>query len=339
MPNKKSAYVQAGVDIDAGNRAVELIKTAVHDTHGPEVLAGIGAFGGLFSVVAIKDMSDPVLVTSTDGVGTKVILAAQTGRYAGVGMDIVNHCIGDILVQGARPLFFLDYFASSKLVPEIVAEVVSGMAAACKDSDCALLGGETAEMPGVYREGHFDVVGTIVGVVDRSEILPKTDIQHDDILVGLASSGPHTNGYSLVRRVFAENPLDQVFPELGGSLADAVLAPHRNYLPVLQPALGAGIPKGLVHITGGGFFENIPRVLPQGCGVILHRKSWPVPALFKLIQSQGQVDPDEMYRIFNMGVGMVAVVAPDQLKQFQSMIPEETWVIGEVTDGSEVELK
>ncbi|MDK1118061.1 MAG: phosphoribosylformylglycinamidine cyclo-ligase [Anaerolineae bacterium] len=336
--NRTASYDKAGVDIEAGNRTVGMLKAAVAATHGPEVLSEIGAFGGLYSAEALKSMQNPILVSSTDGVGTKVMLAAQAGRYTVVGQDIVNHCINDILVQGARPLFFLDYFASSKLVPEIVVEVVRGMAQACKESDCALLGGETAEMPGVYHENQFDVAGTIVGVVDRSSLLPKKTITPGDILVGLASSGPHTNGYSLIRRVFADIPLNKGFDELDSTLADALLAPHRNYLPVLSKVLDAGIPKGFAHITGGGFFDNVQRVLPKGCGAILRKDSWAVPPLFKLIQSRGDVDQLEMYKVFNMGIGMVAVVAPAQIDSFQAMISEETWLIGEVILGSAVEI-
>jgi len=339
MPNEKSAYAQAGVDIEAGNRSVELIKAAVHSTHGPEVIGGVGSFGGLFSAAKLKDMSDPILVASTDGVGTKVMLAAQSGRYAGVGKDIVNHCINDILVQGARPMFFMDYFASSKLDPEVVAEVVTGMAEACREAGCTLLGGETAEMPGVYAENHFDVVGTIIGAVDRSKVLPLPIIQPGDLLVGLASSGPHTNGYSLIRSVFAGVSLEMVFQELGGPLANILLEPHRNYLPVLDAALNAGIPKGLAHITGGGFFDNIPRILPLGCGATLLKDSWEVPSLFELIQAKGEIDRAEMYHVFNMGVGMVAVVAPEQLEDFQTSVSEQTWVIGEVTTGEGVDLE
>jgi len=339
MPTNQSAYAQAGVDIEAGNRSVELMKSAVQATHGPEVLAGIGSFGGLFSATALKRMERPVLVASTDGVGTKVMLAAESKRFAGVGVDIVNHCIDDILVQGARPLFFMDYFASSKLDPAVVAEVVGGMAQACQQAGCALLGGETAEMPGVYHENHFDVAGTIVGILDQSQILPRPGIQPGDLLVGIASSGPHTNGYSLIRRVFAGISLEHVYPELGQPLGDILLEPHRNYLPVLETVLETGIPKGLAHITGGGFIDNIPRILPQGCGARLHKGSWPQPPLFELIHKLGQIESDEMYRVFNMGVGMVAVVAPEQLDAFQRSIEEQIWVIGEVISGKGVTLE
>jgi phosphoribosylaminoimidazole synthetase len=339
MANEKSSYAQAGVDIEAGNRSVDLMKAAVQATYGAEVLAGVGSFGGLFSATALKKMQNPVLVASTDGVGTKVILAAQSGRYTGIGKDIVNHCIDDIFVQGARPLFFLDYFASSKLDPEVVAKIVGGMAEACRKANCALLGGETAEMPGVYHENHFDVAGTIVGVLEQEIMLPRSDIQPGDLLVGLASSGPHTNGYSLIRRVFEGISLETIYPELGAPLADVLLEPHRNYLPVLQSSLEGGILKGLAHITGGGFIDNLPRILPEGRGAVVRKSSWEVPALFQLIQKLGDIDTAEMYRIFNMGIGMVAVINSEQLVDFHNAVDEAIWVIGEVVNGKGVTLE
>ncbi len=328
----ESAYARAGVSIDAGNRAVELMSAAVKSTYGPQVLAGIGAFGGLFDASFLQQMQQPVLVASTDGVGTKVKLAAQVGQYRSLGHDIVNHCINDILVQGARPLFFLDYFAASKLVPEITAEIVCGMAEACRAAGCALIGGETAEMPGVYAPGEFDVVGTIVGVLERQAMLPRSDLQPGDLLLGLRSSGPHTNGYSLIRQIFAEIPLDTIFPDLGMPLAEALLVPHRSYYNLLYP-----IPpevKALAHITGGGFIENIPRILPEGVSAVIRCASWPVPPLFRLIQEQGNVSPNEMYRVFNMGIGMVAIVAREEAAQLQKRLPEQTWIMGELIPGN-----
>jgi phosphoribosylformylglycinamidine cyclo-ligase len=321
---KESVYSASGVDIDAGNRAVELMKDAVKSTYTSSVLAGIGSFGGLFDASALKGMREPVLVASTDGVGTKVKLAASVGRYRGIGHDIVNHCINDILVQGARPLFFMDYFATSKLNPEQTAEVVTGIAEACKESGVALLGGETAEMPGVYQPNEFDVAGTIVGVLERDEILPRPTIRAGDILIGVGSSGPHTNGYSLIRKVFENTPLDD-------SLADALLAPHRSYLNVLYPHLS--MVKALAHLTGGGFIENIPRILPENLDAIIDLGSWKVPLLWKLIQEKGNISTEEMYRVFNMGIGMVAVVARSQATDFQSAISEPTFVIGELLEG------
>jgi phosphoribosylamine--glycine ligase/phosphoribosylformylglycinamidine cyclo-ligase len=329
---QKSAYAAAGVSIDEGVRAVELMKTAVRATYSPAVLAGIGSFGGLFDAAAVKGMRAPVLVASTDGVGTKVKLAAAARRYRSIGHDIVNHCVNDILVQGARPLFFLDYFATSKLNPEITAEVVTGIAEACTEAGMALLGGETAEMPGVFAEGEFDVAGTIVGVVERSRIRPEPDLGPGDVILGLASSGPHTNGYSLIRKVFEGVPLETVFPELGVPLADALLAPHRSYLNVLYPHLK--LVKALAHLTGGGFIENIPRVLPAGVDAAIRADSWPVPALFRLIQQRGGISVEEMVRVFNMGIGMVIIVDKKYVKTFQKSIPEQTWIIGELVAGS-----
>jgi len=327
----KSDYAASGVDIDAGNSAVDLMKEAVKSTYTPSVLAGIGSFGGLYDVSALKSMRSPVLVASTDGVGTKVKLAASVGNYRGIGHDIVIHCINDILVQGARPLFFMDYFATSQLNPEQVAEVVTGIAEACRESGVALLGGETAEMPGVYQPSEFDVAGTIVGVVERDEILPRPTLKAGDVLIGLTSSGPHTNGYSLIRKIFADTPLDTVFPELGCSLSDVLLAPHRSYLSILLPLL-LHI-KALCHLTGGGFIENIPRVLPQNLNAEIRLGSWPVPALFNLIQSRGKVDLEEMYRVFNMGIGMVMIVDQSIGNQIQKLMPEQIFLIGELVNG------
>jgi phosphoribosylamine--glycine ligase/phosphoribosylaminoimidazole synthetase len=331
----RSVYSTAGVSIEAGNKAVALMREAVRSTYTPAVLAGIGSFGGLFDAAVLKDMKDPVLVASTDGVGTKVKLAAQAGRFRSIGHDLVNHCVNDILVQGARPLFFLDYFATSALKPEMVAEVVAGVAEACKVAGCALLGGETAELPGVYCDGEFDLAGTVVGLVSCAAILPRPGLHSGDVLIGLASSGPHTNGYSLIRKVFDGVPLDKVYAQVGVPLADALLAPHRSYLRILHSALS--IPhspvKALAHLTGGGFIENIPRVLPDGLGAVVHRASWKVPPLFKVIQKRGGVPEEEMYRVFNMGIGMVAIVEEKDADRFQKAVAEETFVIGELVKG------
>jgi phosphoribosylaminoimidazole synthetase len=332
----RSDYAESGVNIDAGNQAVRLMSAAVKSTYGPEVLAGIGSFGGLFDAGLLKKMKHPVLVGSTDGVGTKVKLGAAAGRCRSLGMDIVNHCIDDILVQGARPLFFLDYFATSKLDPQVVADIVSGAAEACREAGCALLGGETAEMPGVYAAGEFDIAGTIVGVVEKDRILPRPDIAPGDVLIGLASSGPHTNGYSLIRKIFEGVPLDTVFPELGMSLADALLAPHRSYLRVLQSAITnpKSSIKALAHLTGGGFIENIPRVLPGNLDAVIDTAAWTIPPLFRLIQERGEVAPEEMYRVFNMGIGMVIVVDKKDVARLQKALPEQSWLIGELTHGT-----
>lgn len=332
---KPSDYAVSGVDIDAGNRAIELMKAAVKSTYGPEVLGGIGAFGGLYAASALKLMKSPVLVASTDGVGTKVKLAAQARRYRSVGQDIVNHCINDILVQGARPLFFLDYFATSKLDPQIVAEVVTGVSDACREAACALIGGETAEMPGIYAQGEFDIAGTMVGLLEQESILPRPDICPGDVILGIRSSGPHTNGFSLIRKVFEAVPLETIFPELGISLSDALLAPHRSYLQILLPILHdkQSPIKALAHLTGGGFIENIPRVLPENVNAIIETKAWTVPALFRLIQERGKVAPEEMYRVFNMGIGMVVIVDKPAVSRLQKAIPEQTFIIGELVEG------
>ena len=321
-----SQYASTGVDIDAGNRAVELMRDAVRATYNDSVLAGIGSFGGLFDASALKQMSQPVLVASTDGVGTKVKLAASVGRYRGIGHDIVNHCIDDILVQGAKPLFFMDYFATSKLQPEQTAEVVTGIAEACKEVGMALLGGEIAEMPGVYQPNEFDVAGTIVGVLERDAILPRPTIQSGDMLIGLTSSGPHTNGYSLIRKIFENTPFDD-------SLADALLAAHRSYFNVLYPQLSKV--KALIHITGGGFIENIPRVLPENLDAVIHLNSWEAPELWNLIQQRGNISTKEMYRVFNMGIGMVAIVDRSQAAGFQTSISEQTFIIGQLVKGEQ----
>jgi len=330
------AYQAAGVDIDAGNRSVELMKEDVRSTYNPRVLAGIGSFGGLYDADDLGEQ--PVLVASTDGVGTKVELAARLGRYRGIGEDIVNHCIDDILVQGARPLFFLDYFAASKLKPEVVAEIVAGMTDACKAAGCALLGGETAEMPGVYNKNTFDVAGTIVGVLQRGRILPKKEsMQAGDVLVGFASSGPHTNGYSLIRQICDGEDLLAYREELKSSLADALLAPHRSYLPLLDTLLP--FVKGFVHITGGGFMENIPRVLPDGLQAVVDRSAWPQPALYQWLQTKGGIDTREMYRVFNMGIGMIAVIDREDWPAIQSAVEEPVWLIGRLDHGLRGEVR
>lgn len=336
-------YRDAGVDIDAGNRAVALMKGAVSATHGPAVLAGVGAFGGLYDLSALAGpagMAKPVLAASTDGVGTKVRLAVEHRRLRGVGADLVNHCVDDILVQGAEPLFFMDYVASSKLSPEDVAEVVGGMAEACTLAGCALLGGETAEMPGVYADGELDVVGTIVGAVDRDAIIDGRRIEAGDAVIGLASSGPHTNGYSLIRHVLAGRDLRAPEPALGGVIPiDALLAPHRSYLPDVRALRMAGIDiRGLAHITGGGLIENPPRVLPEGLAFELERDAWPVPPLFRWLQMLGGVAEAEMHRVFNMGLGLLVVLPPDQLERASTALLTEHWVVGRIAprDGAAV---
>lgn len=310
----KSAYAASGVDIDAKMRALELMTHAVRSTYGREVLWGIGAFGGLYDASRLKQMRAPVLVSSTDGVGTKTMVACALGSYASLGWDIVNHCVNDILVQGAEPLFFLDYVAASVINPEVVAAIVGGAAEACKEATCALLGGETAEMPGVYAPGEMDLAGTIVGIVERDEIIDGKTIGPGDVLVGLPSTGLHTNGYSLVRSIFGLDPLAGFRNELGRTLGEALVEPHRSYLRPVRAIRRVARIKGLAHITGGGFVDNIPRILPEAAAVVVERDSWTVPALFGLIECSGQVDHDEMYRVFNMGIGMVVFVAADEVR-------------------------
>ncbi|MGI6367337.1 MAG: phosphoribosylformylglycinamidine cyclo-ligase [Anaerolineae bacterium] len=340
-----SAYARSGVDITAGNRAVELMSSAVRSTYGPEVLLGIGAFGGLYDASRIRDMANPVLVASTDGVGTKTVVSSALGAWENLGRDIVNHCVNDILVQGAEPLFFLDYVASPKLTPESIAQVVSGIAAACREAGCALLGGETAEMPGVYLPGQMDIAGTIVGLVDRAAIIDGSTVRAGDQLVALPSAGLHTNGYSLVRSIFPQSSYNGYADRLGCSLGEALVRPHRSYLPVVRAIRETAEPHGLVHLTGGGFYENIPRILPEGLGVRIDRSAWTVPPLFGLIQEMGQVDPLEMYRVFNMGVGMVVIVAQDEVEAVQraarTVMGEQAPVIGTVCEagaGARVQL-
>ena len=329
----ETTYKDAGVDIDAGNRAVELMKASVAKTHGPAVLAGVGAFGGLFSLAAFSDYKQPVLAASTDGVGTKVRIAAQYGRLEGVGHDLVNHCINDIMVQGAQPLFFLDYVASSQIVPEQIAAIVSGMAAACKAAGCALLGGETAEMPGVYSEGEVDVVGTIVGIVDREQVIDGASIAPGDVVLGLPSASPHTNGYSLIRHVLGDQDLSLFDDELDAVPLDLLLEPHRAYLGELRTLIdGALTPKGIVHITGGGFIENPPRILSDELAIEFDRESWAVPRLYRWLQKKGDVPDSEMFRVFNMGVGLLVVVSSEQAETILADRTSEFFPIGRVVE-------
>lgn len=316
-----SQYRDAGVDIDAATRAVDMMKQAVRATYTPQVLADVGSFGGLFALENLP--ARPVLVASTDGVGTKVKLAAELGRWSNIGHDIVNHCVNDILVQNARPLFFLDYVATSKLVPEAVAAVVTGIAQACAAVGCALLGGETAEMPGVYAEGAFDVAGTVVGLVDRGALWPQQDaMAAGDVLLGLPSSGPHTNGYSLIRRVVANQDLSQTLAD-GQTLADALLAPHRCYVAAVDSLTAHGVViKGLAHITGGGFTDNIPRILPEHLAARVDTGAWRVPPVFQALLEWSAMDTAEAYRVFNMGVGMVAVIPAADLDAALAAAPD-----------------
>ncbi len=301
------SYADAGVSIDNANRAVAKIREYARSTFNERTLTEIGSFGGMFSG-AFPDMADPILVASADGVGTKLKLAFETGIHNSVGADLVNHCVNDILVQGARPLFFLDYFATGKLEPDVTASVVEGMARACKENGCVLLGGETAEMPDFYPPGEYDLAGFIVGVVDKEKVIDGKSITPGDVVLGIPSNGLQTNGYSLARKLFFEiagHKTDTFIDELETTVGDALLATHHSFLPQIGPLLDGGMIKGLVHITGGGFLENIPRILPEGVSVEINRGSWPELPIFGLMQKLGNVSDHEMFRTFNMGIGMI----------------------------------
>ncbi|MBI2935921.1 MAG: phosphoribosylformylglycinamidine cyclo-ligase [Chloroflexi bacterium] len=325
---RRHTYREAGVDRDVAAQAKERIARHARTTFTPEVVGDIGFFGSSFN---LRGYRDPVLVSHCDGVGTKLKIAALMGRYDTVGQDLVHHCVNDIFTCGATPLFFLDYMAMGSLEPDKAEALIQGMAAACRALECALIGGETAEMPGVYHGDDFDLVGFIVGAVERDRVIDGSRIQPGDVILGLPSSGLHTNGYSLVRRVFKidENPaiLKERFPTIGRTLGEELLAPHRCYQPVLAPALRHI--KGMAHITGGGLVENVPRVLPKRFAARFAAKSWSTPPIFRLIQERGGIEDREMYRVFNMGIGMVAVVAKDEVAVVQALVPEAL-VVGEV---------
>jgi phosphoribosylformylglycinamidine cyclo-ligase len=330
-------YRDAGVDIDAATRAKQKIKQLARQSFSHRVLKDVGAFGGFFSLAGLP--SDAVLVASTDGVGTKLKIAFALNRHNTVGADLVNHCVNDIAVHGAAPLFFLDYLAAGKLRPEVVTEVISGLARACRENGCALIGGETAEMPGSYPAGEYDLAGCIVGWVRRKEIIDGSVIVPGDVLIGLPSTGLHTNGYSLARRVLlgeARWNLRRRVPELGAKLGDALLAPHRCYWPVVQPLLKQGWLKGMAHITGGGLTDNVPRILPRGCAAQIRLGVWPVPPIFSLIERLGRVPLDDMLRTFNMGIGYVLVIAEKDLRVVTDTLIEMTekyWVLGRIVRG------
>jgi phosphoribosylformylglycinamidine cyclo-ligase len=310
MKQKKSiTYKDSGVNIDAGQEAVRRMKGYVRTTFNKNVLGDLGSFGGLFRFDA-KSYKEPVLVSSTDGVGTKIMVAAAAGRFHTIGQDLVNHCVNDILVQGARPLFFLDYYATGILNPRHCAEVVRGLAIACKQQGTVLIGGETAEMPGLYAPGDFDLAGTIVGAVDKKNIITGEDVRPGDALLGLPSVGLHTNGFSLARKVLLGRGVGLHKPdtELGESLADALLKPHKCYADIMLPLMRHVKIRAISHLTGGGFYDNIPRVLPQGCGVVVRKGSWPVLPIFKKIVREGGVPEKDAYRTLNMGIGLVVIV-------------------------------
>jgi phosphoribosylformylglycinamidine cyclo-ligase len=332
-------YKSAGVDIDAGHEVVRRIRGLARATFTPGVLSDLGSFGGLFRLGA-SGVADPVLVASADGVGTKLRVAFLANVHGTIGEDLVNHCVNDILVQGAEPLFFLDYLATGRLDPDVAVSIVDGLARACRANGCALLGGETAEMPGFYKDGEYDVAGFVVGVVDRSRIIDGRRIAPGDVLIGLPSSGLHTNGYSLARRiVFDELRLgvaDRV-EALGTTVGDALLAVHRSYLPVVRPLLAESLIKGMAHITGGGITDNLPRVLPEGCEARVRPGSWTVPPLFAWLQQSGGVPADDMLRTFNMGIGLILVVAAADAERVVGRLRaagEPASVIGAIVPGS-----
>jgi phosphoribosylformylglycinamidine cyclo-ligase len=333
--DRQKAYAAAGVDIDAASRTKDRIKQLVRSTFGPEVLTDIGGFGGLFAP-NLEGCGDPVLVASTDSVGTKLKLAFLTGIHSTVGIDIVAHCANDILVQGARPLFFLDYLGMGQHEPEVVTDIVRGVAEACKACGCALLGGEMAELPGFYSEGEYDLVGTIVGLVDRTRILDSSRVAAGDVLLGLPSSGLHTNGYSLARKLVFQDAgwtADTEVPELATSVGRALLEPHICYVNPVLSLLESVPVRAMAHITGGGLRDNVPRSLPEGTGARIRRGSWAEPPIFGILKRLGDVPDEEMFQVFNMGVGMVLIVKEDQADPALARLREsgqEAAVIGEV---------
>ncbi len=336
---KAATYRDAGVDIDAANRATEKIKELARKTFNARTLSEIGSFGGMFNGT-FPEMRQPVLVASADGVGTKLKIAFATNTHNTIGRDLVNHCVNDILVQGARPLFFLDYIATGKLSADVVAGIVEGIANGCRENNCVLLGGETAEMPGFYRDGEYDVAGFIVGVVDRDKVIDGQSITPGDIVVGLPSIGLHTNGYSLARKLFFEDAghsSETYLDDLRETIGAALLKPHLSYLAPLESLIDSGLIKGLAHITGGGLLENIPRILPEGMAVQIRRDSWPVLPIFHALQDMGNIDDVEMYRTFNMGIGMVVICSSHDAGAIRRSIEQKgmrTFEIGSVTEGT-----
>ena len=318
---KQKAYACAGVDVDLGNRLKRRIQQLVTQTHGPQVLGKIGGFGGLFRV-QFSGMRDPILVASIDGVGTKLKIAFALNRHDTIGADLVNHCVNDIAVLGARPLFFLDYIGCEKLEPRVFGQLIRGLSRACRAAGCALIGGETAQMPGMYRKSEYDLAGCMVGVVDRAKIIDGSKIKPGDVILGLASNGLHTNGYSLARKILFEKmrlkPSSKI-DNLPGTIGEELLRVHKNYQPLLAK-VPSGMIKGLAHITGGGLIDNLPRILPKKCDAIIETRSWRVPHIFRILQRNGDVDLAEMYQVFNMGIGMVAIVSKRDTKRTMSIL-------------------
>ena len=330
---KTKAYASAGVDIALGNRLKRQIQTLVKQTHGPQVLGKVGGFGGFFRA-NFPGMREPVLVASIDGVGTKLKVAFATDKHDTVGADLVNHCVNDIAVLGARPIFLLDYIGCERLEPRVFQQLLRGLSRACRSAGCALLGGETAQLPGMYREGEYDLAGCIVGVVERSKIIDGKMIRPGDVVLGLESNGLHTNGYSLARKILFDKMQLTVTSRLPGSkltVGGELLRVHKNYQPLLAK-IPSGTIKGLAHITGGGLIDNIPRILPLNCDAIIETKNWRVPRIFKILQRDGRIDVREMYQVFNMGIGMVAVTAEENAQRVISRLKAKR--IGHIVRGS-----
>jgi phosphoribosylformylglycinamidine cyclo-ligase len=331
-------YADSGVDIERANRTKQRIKYLAHKTFNKNVLSDIGGFGGLFALDK-KKYADPVLVSSVDGVGTKLKLAFEMGLHHTIGADLVNHCVNDISVQGATPLFFMDYFATGKLQADVADKVISGIADACKHNGCALIGGETAEMPGFYADGEYDIAGFIVGVVDRRKIITGKDVQAGDVLIGLPSTGLHTNGYSLARKLFfevANYTPESYVNEIKGKVGTELMRTHKSYWPIVRRMVEAEAVSAMAHITGGGITENLPRVLSKGTGAVIETHSWPVPPIFEHMQRIGNVPQDEMLRTFNMGIGMILVVPATKFKKVQTILDrcgEKGYTIGRVVKG------
>ena len=337
--SKSISYSDAGVSIDNANLALDKIKTFAKSTFNQQTLTEIGSFGGMFSAM-FPDMSEPILVASADGVGTKLKIAFETGIHNTIGQDLVNHCVNDILVQGAKPLFFLDYFATGRLEPETTVAVVEGISIACKENSCVLLGGETAEMPGFYADGEYDLAGFIVGVVDKPKVIDGKNITTGDVVLGLPSSGLQTNGYSLARKLFFEVggfAVDSYVEQLGETVGNALLATHTSFLKPLEKLLGSGRIKGLAHITGGGFLENIPRILPENVAVEIKRGTWVEPPIFGMMQKLGNVADAEMFRTFNMGIGMIVICAAEEVENITKHFVEaddKVYKIGQIISGN-----
>ena len=333
VDKKKKAYARAGVDIDLGNRLKRQIQSLVKQTHGPEVLGKMGGFGGLFCA-NFSEMREPILVASIDSVGTKLKIAFATDKHDTVGIDLVNHCVDDIAVLGARPLFFLDYIGSERLEPRVFEQLLRGFARACRSAGCALLGGETAQMPGMYRKSEYDLAGCMIGIVERSKIIDGRRIRPGDAILGLQSNGLHTNGYSLAREILLRKMRLKVGSRLPGSsntVGGELLRVHKNYQPLLAK-IPSGVIKGLAHITGGGLIDNLPRILPPNCGAVIEAKSWKVPRIFQILQQNGKIDLREMYQVFNMGIGMAVVVAEQNADRAMSILRAKR--IGRIERGS-----